>query len=163
MQFTYGADVASVIEMAQQHCLHSGFTGRTAPFRQQQPRIQVCRSSNLTIQCKESRIGKAFVPIPQGVTVTLKGHHITVKVSIWKSASCSVWLLRIGCLGDSVTSQLLLQGPKGTLERTLPDLCDVVQVTLALRLPSQSLHVAGQCILTDVESAGGECTKGGQA
>ncbi len=62
------------------HCTHSSFNGRVGAFRQQQPRPQNLRSVTPVTECKESRIGKAPVPIPTGVTVTIKGSHLTVKV-----------------------------------------------------------------------------------
>ena len=36
--------------------------------------------SRLTIVCKDSRIGRAPVVIPKGVTVTLEGNFLRVKV-----------------------------------------------------------------------------------
>ena len=61
--------------------MHSSFNGRVGAFRQQQPRPQNLRSVTPVTECKESRIGKAPVPIPAGVTVTIKGSHLTVKVN----------------------------------------------------------------------------------
>ncbi|KAL0027653.1 hypothetical protein WJX79_005898 [Trebouxia sp. C0005] len=90
--------------MAHMHCMHSSFNGRVGAFRQQQPRPQNLRSVTPVTECKESRIGKAPVPIPAGVTVTIKGSHLTVK------------------------------GPKGQLERTFPDLCDIVQEDNSLKV-----------------------------
>lgn len=66
--------------MTHMHCMHSSFNGRVGAFRQQQPRPQTLRSVTPVTECKESRIGKAPVPIPAGVTVTIKGSHLTVKV-----------------------------------------------------------------------------------
>lgn len=67
--------------MAHMQCMHSSFNGRVAALRPQQPRSQSVRSPKSVIECKESRIGKQPVPIPSGVTVTIKGTHLTVKVS----------------------------------------------------------------------------------
>ena len=66
--------------MAHMQCMHSSFNGRVAAFRPQQPRLQSVRSGKPVIECKTSRIGKQPVPIPTGVTVTIKGTHVTVKV-----------------------------------------------------------------------------------
>ncbi len=61
--------------------MHSSFNGRVGAFRQQQPRPQNLRSVTPVTECKESRIGKAPVPIPAGVTVTITGSHLRVKVN----------------------------------------------------------------------------------
>ena len=62
-------------------CLHRPFTGDVRPFGS-------CRGTTVVqnlrggfvVECKESRIGKAPVPIPQGVEVKRDGYHFTVKV-----------------------------------------------------------------------------------
>jgi len=127
--------------MTHMHCMHSSFNGRVGAFRQQQPRIQTLRSVTPVIECKESRIGKAPVPIPSGVTVTIKGHHLTVKVFLKCSPLCPksecgalLQILLLELVAGRVHQECpekthsLLQGPKGQLERTFPDLCDIVQV-----------------------------------
>ncbi|KAL3142133.1 hypothetical protein ABBQ32_004750 [Trebouxia sp. C0010 RCD-2024] len=83
--------------MAHMQCMHSSFNGCVIALRPQHARLQSARSPIPVTECKESRIGKQPVLIPSGVTVTIKGTHVTVK------------------------------GPKGQLERTFPDMCDIIQ------------------------------------
>lgn len=61
-----------------------------------------------------------------------------------------------------------LQGPKGQLERTFPDMCDIIQVTTSLRcaaLQSSSLQLLLKCPLSNVHAglAGRQQLEGHQA
>ena len=64
--------------MSQLGCLHSSLSGRQLVCRtERQPAVQ---RHTLQIVSKDSRIGKAPVTVPKGVTVTLKECYIHVKV-----------------------------------------------------------------------------------
>lgn len=106
---------------------------------------------SLTIVAKESRIGRAPIPVPKGVTATIEGQHLKVKVSRrpldqflcgWSRQIC--WGAR-GCSTSNAgtgkgieTICYILQGPLGTLERTFTDFIKLEQVRTG-RLVGRSL------------------------
>lgn len=53
-------------------------TTRVKPFRA----AAVSRSSRLCVVAKDSRIGRAPITVPKGVTVTLEGQLVRVKVRL---------------------------------------------------------------------------------
>ncbi|PNW79460.1 hypothetical protein CHLRE_09g415950v5 [Chlamydomonas reinhardtii] len=75
-------------------------TTRVKPFRA----AAVSRSSRLCVVAKDSRIGRAPITVPKGVTVTLEGQLVRVK------------------------------GPNGTLEQTLSPLVKIEQADGKLKL-----------------------------
>ena len=118
--------------------LHGTFSGNVAAFKPQQSRGQSVRPWRIATECKTSRVGKQPVQIPKNVTVTLEGTHLTVKVRQWTdylaaASSVIIYLdesLSVAAISQLVLVHLAMQGPKGTLERTCPDMCDIVKVRL---------------------------------
>ena len=78
-----------------------------------------------------SRIGRAPIPVPDGVTVDIRGQHVRV------------------------------EGPRGTLERTLPEPIRIVQTDGVLNLtrptdrgPHRALHGRGGTLTRSFQDAG---------
>ena len=104
--------------MSQLGCLHSSLSGRQLVCRtERQPAVQ---RHTLQIVSKDSRIGKAPVTVPKGVTVTLKECHIHVKVGC-SSLSSRVFVASIAL--QSIKAPLCCAGPQGRASADVPTPC----------------------------------------
>lgn len=99
-----------------------------------------------------------------------RGHCHTQRTSHNCQGNRELWLvnylIQVTAVYKLVAKLLLvLQGPKGTLERTLPDLCDVVQVMKHACLSTCCLlpFAARAVVAKAVCYAGGECVESCQA
>lgn len=118
-------------------CLHSSFQGKVSSLTGYRPSSVVQRcTGGLLITCKESRIGKAPVAVPQGVQIQQDGLRFTVKVchcsygAYYKHRSAS-WAdhhtlpygeATVLAAASFSLSGCCLQGPKGELTKTFSPL-----------------------------------------
>lgn len=83
---------------AQQLAMQTFFTGQTLAFRPAAA-SRAPRRFALTVEAKESRIGKKPIVLPAGVEVKVTGQHVAVK------------------------------GPRGSMEFTVPDLVEIKEAS----------------------------------